>query len=232
MSLHDGHRKRLDKKVNIFGLDMLEDHEALEHILFAVIPRGNTNNIAKRLIERFGTIMGVLNAPESELVKVEGVGSRTAKFLNELLPLLGIVERSVKKAVPPKLSNPRELYEFAKSYFYGSLMEVAYVFTMNSSYRLTGMVKLRDGIGGEVVIHPSKVVKVALLNEASAVAVVHNHPCGTLNPSVGDIETTKKIMKACKAAEIELVDSIIISNQGYFSIKEKGYLDEFWENYK
>ena len=232
MSLHEQHRQRLDKKVKTFGLEMLEAHEQLEHILFAVIPRGDTNAIAHRLIKRFGTLSAVLNAPEGELVKVEGVGARTAKFLNDLPILLGIVERSIKDAMPPKLSNAKEIYEFAKSYFYGALTESAYILSMNSSYRLIAVSKISDGINGETYIFPSKVARQALLDNASAIAVVHNHPCGTLNPSFSDIETTRKIKNACKAVEIDFVDSVIISDQGYFSISQKGYIDDIRGEYK
>ncbi len=231
MSLHDKHRERLDKKVKAFDFEMLEAHEQLEHILFAVIPRGDTNGTAHRLLERFGTISAVLNAPEVELVKVEGVGPRTAKFLNDLPILLGIVERSLKTSPPPKLSNAKEIYEFAKSYFYGKLTESAYILSMNSSYRLIGVSKISDGISGEVFVFPSRVARQALLDGASAIAIVHNHPCGTLNPSFNDIEITRKIKEACKALEIDFVDSVIISSEGYFSIRQKGYIDELWREY-
>ena len=70
MSIHDGHRMRLDKKVIEKGFEMLEPHEQLEHLLFAVIPRGDTNTIAHDLLNRFGTVASVLNADPEQLMSV------------------------------------------------------------------------------------------------------------------------------------------------------------------
>ena len=133
MNVHSGHRSRLDKKVMEKGLEMLEPHEQLEHILFAVIPRGDTNALAHRLLERFMTVAGVLNADVEELMLIEGVGRRTAMFLTDLPQLLGIVERSVWADAPPKLRESEEVAEFVKTYFYGKLTEEIYVISLNSS---------------------------------------------------------------------------------------------------
>lgn len=222
---HEGHRARLDNKVKKFGFEMLETHEQLEYILFVAIPRGDTNAIAHRLLKRFNTLSGVLNADEHELVKVEGVGPRTAKFLNSLPLLLGIVERSIKKSPPPKLSTTKEIVDFAKTYFYGLMHEAAYIFSLNSSYRLLSINKISDGINGETYIFPSKVARQALLDEASVIVVVHNHPCGTVNPSQSDIMLSHRLVEACRAVEVVFADSIVISGENYFSLKEKGYLD-------
>ncbi len=231
MSIHDGHRSRLDEKVKKFGLEMLEEHEQLEHLLFAVIPRGDTNGIAHRLIERFGTISAVLNANETELTKIEGVGTRTAKFLRELVPLLGIVERSARYNLPPKLDTPEKIAAFAKTYFYGRLTEAVYVFSLNTSYRLTAVNKLRSGIAGEVYVFPSEIAKIALNDNANAVIIAHNHPGGTVNASGLDILQTDKIRKACKAIEVELLDSIVISGDKYFSIVNRGYMEDVEREY-
>lgn len=232
MSLHDQHRERLDKKVKKFGLEMLEVHEQLEYILFAVIPRGDTNGIAHRLIDRFGTLCAVLNAEEYMITSVEGVGSRTAKFLNSLPVLLGIVERSTKEYPLPRLCTTEEIVDFAKTYFYGALREAAYILCLNSSYKLIAVNKISDGINGETYIFPSKVARLALLENASIVAVVHNHPCGNLSPSHSDIMLTRRMAAACEAVEVELSDSIVIYGDNYFSLRERGYLDDLKKEYK
>lgn len=230
--MHERHRERLDKKVKKFGLEMLEVHEQLEYILFSVIPRGDTNAIAHRLIDRFGTLCAVLNAEEHMLTSVEGVGPRTAKFLNSLPALLGIVERSAKEHPLPRLCTTEEIVNFAKTYFYGALREAAYILCLNSSYKLTAVNKISDGIKGETYIFPSKVAKLALLENASIVAVVHNHPCGNLNPSHSDIILTRRMAAACQAVEVEFSDSIIIHGDKYFSLRERGYLDGLNKEYK
>lgn len=232
MSLHDKHRARLDKKVEKFGLEMLEPHEQLEYILFAVIPRGDTNGTAHRLLDRFGTLSAVLNADADELETVEGVGHRLARFLTALPPMLGIVERSIKKNPPPRLSTLAEIVDFAKTYFYGKVTEAAYILSLNSSYRLLAVSKVSDGVGGETYIFPPKVVRQALRDNASVVVIIHNHPCGNINPSTNDIQMTRKLSAAFKAVDIIFADSVIISGDKYFSLYAKGYMEPISTEYK
>ena len=78
---HEGHRARLRRKVRETGLDALAPHEILEFLLYHIVPRQDVNALAHRLLERFGSVEGVLRAELAELVQVPGVGPRSAEFL-------------------------------------------------------------------------------------------------------------------------------------------------------
>ena len=82
MSIHDGHRQRLKDRFREEGLDHFQEHEVLELLLFYCIPRKDTNPIAHALIDRFGSLSQVLEAPPEELAKVPGMGESAAVFLN------------------------------------------------------------------------------------------------------------------------------------------------------
>ena len=84
MSIHDNHRQRVKNRYENYGLDVFAEHEALELLLFYCIPRRDTNEIAHRLIDRFKTFGQVLDAPMTELEKVEGVGHSVALYLKLL----------------------------------------------------------------------------------------------------------------------------------------------------
>ena len=77
MGLHDGHRARKKEQLRQHGLDSFADHEVLELALYYAIPRRDTNEIAHRLLQKFGSLQNVLSAPAEELAKVEGVGDCT-----------------------------------------------------------------------------------------------------------------------------------------------------------
>ena len=66
--MHENHRDRMRKRFLRDGLDHFEKHEVIEMLLFGLIPRRNTNDIAHRLIDRFGSIAGIIDAPYSEII--------------------------------------------------------------------------------------------------------------------------------------------------------------------
>jgi DNA repair protein RadC len=75
---HAGHRKRLIQKLD---LGILPEHEVLEALLFNAVPRVNTNDLAHRLLARFGSVPAVLGAPVRLLKEVDGVGESLAAYL-------------------------------------------------------------------------------------------------------------------------------------------------------
>ena len=101
MSIHDGHRQRLKEQFRRNGLDGFTDVQALELALFYCIPRQDTNPISHKLIEHFGSLSQVLEAPVEELVKVPGIGENTAVYL-KMITELGryyMVNRSTQNTI-------------------------------------------------------------------------------------------------------------------------------------
>ena len=87
MGIHDGHREKVRARFLAAGLDAFADHEALELLLYYAIPRRDTNPIAHALMERYGSLSAVLEAPVEDLRKVEGVGESAAVLLPPVPPL-------------------------------------------------------------------------------------------------------------------------------------------------
>ena len=229
-----GHRKRMDDRINGQDYETLQPHEQLEHLLFAVIPRGDTNKIAHRLLAEYGNILGVISAKPEELMKVEGVGRRTAMFLASLPYILGIVEQTIRFQKPVVLETTLDKVNFARPYFYGKTIENAYVVSLSADYRFKHITRLSRGVGkeNESVLFVSEVIKQALSDDASVVFVIHNHPFGEINPSSNDILITRKLYYAFEGMDIEFSDSIIISGDNYFSMKDMGYLDPAFLEYE
>ena len=87
MGIHDGHREKLRRRFLDGGLDTFADHEALELLLFYAIPRRDTNELAHRLMEHYGTLDAVLTAPLEELTQISGIGENAAALIR-LVPRL------------------------------------------------------------------------------------------------------------------------------------------------
>ena len=79
MSIHEGHRQRMRRQLKTSGMDSLSDVQVLEVLLYYAIPRADTNPIAHRLLERFGSLSGVLEAAPDELSNIEGMGDAAAQ---------------------------------------------------------------------------------------------------------------------------------------------------------
>ncbi len=222
---HAGHRKRLDEKTVRWGFENLEEHEQLEKLLFAVIPRGNTNVIAHQLLDEFGTLYRVLTADTEALSKVEGVGNRTAQFLHDLFPLLASVERSMYKESAldyPDVSTAEAMGIYAKTLFYGKLRENVYLVSVNKRLQAFRADKISEGSMEETPVYLQEAVKLALSNGARSVFLAHNHPSGALHPSYEDIRVTGDLYQAFKTVGISLLDHIIVGGGEYLSLRNHG----------
>lgn len=221
--LHEGHRSRIDAKVRVSGLEFLEEHEQLERLLFAVMPRGNTNELAKMLLNEFGSFYNVLTADVSQLKRIEGVGHRTAEFLHDMMPLLGIVERSVISQGKGKalLDTTEKIGDYAKSLFNGKLVENLYMISLNSHKGIICFDKISEGTSHVAAASIHTISKRALLNEASYVVLAHNHPGGKLEPSVADLSLTREVKLALDTLDIKLIDHIIVACGKWLSLMDR-----------
>ncbi|MGN0180046.1 MAG: RadC family protein, partial [Monoglobaceae bacterium] len=209
--IHEGHRQRICKKASILGLEFLEPHEQLEKLLYAVIPRGDTNKVAHDLLRTFGSIKDVLCADVKSLTDVDGVGPRTAEFLHDLPILLGIVERCIfTKGQTYILDSTEKIAEFSKSLFYGHLVEILYAICLNNKRKLIRSYKISEGTTEQTCVSVHKIARLAILNEATYVVLTHNHPGGRCEPSVADLKMTAQVRTALDALGVQLLGHVIV----------------------
>lgn len=108
--LHAGHRKRVRQKFLDNGLEVFADHEVLELLLFYAVPRRDVNEMAHLLLNRFGSLPAVLDAPEGELCAVPGVGPHIARFLNLIPEIMVQMSRQTHSGEAPlPLRTPKDL---------------------------------------------------------------------------------------------------------------------------
>ena len=127
MSIHSGHRQRMRQRFLKNGLEGLNDHEILELLLYYCIPRQDTNPYAHRLIERFGSLTGVLRAQEKELMEVEGIGENTAFYLNLLMETIRHYQIKSYNDLPEQeqiLNSVESCGEYLRPYFEKQANEV------------------------------------------------------------------------------------------------------------
>jgi DNA repair protein RadC len=222
--MHEGHRERLTKRFMNGGFEGFEEHELLEFLLFYALPRVDTNSIAHRLIDRFGSLSGVLEANAKDLMQVEGIGPKAAAYLAMFPEAFRAYERS-KLGKRPCIRSIREACAFAKSLLFGKPMEQIYVIWLNAQNRVIHSERLSEGSVSESPVHISRIAAAALRHHAVRCIVAHNHPGGSVRPSPADIRATQDILRALAVLGIELVDHIIVSDSASFSFQADSMLE-------
>lgn len=110
--VHAGHRHRMRQRFIATGLESFQDHEALEFLLYYAIPRRDVNETAHLLLERFGTLAGVLDATPEQLQAVPGVGPGTANFLS-LMPEIGRqMAIRFQNRTPTPMETPQDVADY------------------------------------------------------------------------------------------------------------------------
>ena len=224
MSMHSGHRERLKDRFRREGLDNFDELYVLELLLFYCIPQKDTNPIAHRLLEHFGSLTKVLEASPAELEKVDGIGENASTFLSLITEVGRFYQIRLKKEDKDMiLSNMDKCCNYLVSHFFGQDVEQVYILCMDAKGKVLCCKKVGEGSVNSANVPIRRVVEIALGVNASSVILAHNHPSGLALPSADDIQTTHRLATALDAVDVVLVDHIVVSNDDYVSIVQSKY---------
>ena len=115
---------------------------------------------------------------------------------------------------------------FRKFYPDGTIeyCEIMYAALLDNQFRIIGIIRCSEGVLDSAPLNFKKIMQAALLCNAKAIAVCHNHPSGSLTPSSNDKEGTRKLMEMCRVMQYKFVDHIILTAESYYSFNDNGYL--------
>lgn len=218
--LHEGHRQRIKTRYLTEGLDAFEDHQVLEMLLFYCIPMKDTNELAHKMIGEFGSLAGLFEACPKDITKRCGVSENTA-IMASLIPSLARRYFKGKWGEKPVLDSSSKAGEYAVSLFAGRTYENFFVICLDAQNKVNYAALVHEGTINEAPVYPRLIVEAALRHQANSVILAHNHPGGSLQPSIADVEVTKKITSALEAIAIKVVDHIIVAGDRYTSFAEK-----------
>ncbi len=224
---NSGHRKRIREKFLKNGINSLQNYEILELLLTYCIPRRDTKELAKNLLQKFKTIENILNIKEKDLKekKVEGLGENSLVFLRLVGELSGILyENKLKKEDILKISNKNTLIKFLRKKIAFDDIERFYVLYLSNSNELIAVKEKSYGTLDKSAVYPREIYKEIIEYNAKAIIISHNHPSGNLKPSRSDIELTKEIKEGLKLFDALLLEHIIISKDSYFSFLENSLI--------
>jgi DNA repair protein RadC len=217
-----GHRGRVRERVLKAGVEPLADYELLELLLFYSIERSDTKPLAKKLLDRFGTLGDVFAADPAALREFE-IDQRTLVHFKALREAgRRLAERKVKDM--PVLTNWQQLIDYCHTALAHEKTEQFRILFLDRKNVLIADEVQQRGTIDHTPVYPREVVKRALALNAAALILVHNHPSGDPKPSRDDIEMTREIKAAAEALGIAIHDHLVIGRKGHASFRSLGLL--------
>lgn len=218
-----GHRHRLRERFAAdYGASM-PDYELLELLLFHAVPRRDTKPLAKRLIDRFGSLAAVLASDAADLEAVKDSGPAVAG-------LLKAVNQAGRRLAREDLRERQEMGSWDKVIAYcraelGHLpRESFHVLFLDQKNGLLAAEELSRGTVDQTSVYPREVVKRALELNAKALVMVHNHPSGDPTPSQADVDITRAVAAAAQALGVSLHDHVIVTRNDHKSLRASGLI--------
>lgn len=221
-NIHEGHRKRMKERFMKSGLDDFAPHNVLELLLFYSIPRGDTNPIAHRLIDAFGSLSGVFDATPEELMKVSGVGESTA-ILISMIPQMARKYLEDKADAVNVVGGCGDIGAYLLPKFVGRTNEALMMVSIDNKNKVISCSVVAEGTVDSAKVSRRKVMEEAMKVKATRVILAHNHPRGVAVPSAEDVAMTREIGRLFAQVGIELVDHIIIAEDDYVSMAASGF---------
>lgn len=219
MADHSGHRQRVKDEFLKRGLEGWAEHRILELLLFYAVPKRDVNELAHDLIDRFGSLAGVMDANWDELSEMKGVGNHTATLL-KLIPALSGHYLNSRSEVRSIVRGTRDVYEILAPYFFGATNEKSYILCLDGKNQIIGVRKISEGCIDSASVSIRRIMEEAVSLRAVRIYLAHNHITNIALPSKADISTTNTIRAALTGVGFELVDHLIFVDGDMVSIKD------------
>ena len=219
--VHTGHRVRMKERFAENNGNGIADHELLEMLLYYVIPRCDTNDLAHRLIEEFGSFAKVLEADMDLLCRVDGIKEGAALYLK----LLGETTRRYtsgklldEQAVKMIFDTPAKVAAFMIPRYMGINFERVYLLLFDNGMHMIDCYHVCDGSISGAALSIRRIAERAYRKGATAAILTHNHPGGMISPSADDIQRTHRLDEALRLLEIPLLEHYVFAGRKYAPI--------------
>lgn len=211
------HRKRVRERFLKGGRNSFDEYQLMEMLLFEFIPRIDTYPIAHDLIDTFGSISGVLSADPDELVKIDGIGKKTAERLILRGELTAIIVEKEMTAYPfAREENIIPYLSWTLKRFPTDTVCIVYLDKKNRFIDRT-LKPATDDMNRELL----EEIKVGItINNPAKVVLAHKHPDGDLKPSPDDLYVTTHFIDLCRELGVTAVAHYIVSGQKVVNIMD------------
>lgn len=215
--------KNLHDRLRSRGASALTDEELLALLIEAEGDNRDPQSVARQLIAACGSIAEIAHTELSRLRMTEGLGLRRAERLTVAAEFGRRVARATARDVEC-ITSDGDVVQIMRPIFDGLSHEECWALYLTSSNRIIERQRVSQGGVQATVVDHRLIVKRALELLATQIILVHNHPSGAASPSDADKVLTRKIKEAAALFDIKLLDHIIISSEGHFSLRREGMM--------
>ncbi|WP_443098108.1 RadC family protein [Xanthomonas axonopodis] len=225
MHIHDWPtHERPREKLLTRGATALSDAELLAIFVGSGLRGQDAVQTARDLLHRHGPLRLLLDRPAKTLARLPGLGPASAC---KLAAAMELAQRHLMSALErgEALSDPPSVGRYFSQRLRARAYEVFAALFLDNRHRAIAFEELFTGTIDGADIHPREVVRRALLHNAAAVIVGHNHPSGNPEPSEADRAVTKRLLDSLELVDIRLLDHFVIGDGRPVSFAERGWLE-------
>ena len=210
------------------GPDALTHAELIAILLRTGLKGANVVQIGQQLLQKYGSLNALALAKVDELKQVSGIGQDKAATLVAAFALAKRMEQE-RRDESPVLDNPETVVNYMRETNRLRDVESLQLLLLNVRNKLIRVEEISDGLVDTLLVHPREVFRAAIMANAAAVILLHNHPSGDPTPSDADIKVTRDLIRAGQLLKIEILDHVILGHatatrkKDYSSLKELGY---------
>ncbi len=213
---------RPTERLQRLGTDSLTDAELLAILIGSGTSQYSAVDIAKHVLGKFGGNLNTLSkARFDEFEDIEGVGTQTACKIMAAVEL-GRRRQTATAELRPDMTTATRIYNYMLPKMQDLNHEEFWVLLMNQNYKLLKAERISIGGITETSADIRIIMRDAVLNNATILAVCHNHPSGSISPSRQDDMLTQSIKRACEIMRVHFLDHVIVTDGAYFSFHEAG----------
>jgi DNA repair protein RadC len=206
------------------GAASLSDTELLALLLRTGTPGRGVLQMAGEVLTTFGGFAGLLEAAADDLRRIKGLGGPAKRA--ELLAVLELARRALTQRLEARqvFQEPSELKQYVQLQLARRSTEVFAVLFLDPKSRMIAWEELFQGTLTQTSVYPREVVRRALNHHASSVVLAHNHPSGSVIPSLADEALTQMLKAALSLVDVRVADHVIVVQGDAFSMLERGLL--------
>ena len=226
--IHHGRRKKLRARFLDNGLETFNECEVLEFALGFCIPRVDTNPAAHSLINHFGSLQAVIDAKPTDLEKAYGIGEQSAVFLHFLKQLTSYLTKQT--IVNKKITTPAQAIEFLAPMLRTYTVEQFVVVCLDTAGKVKKVHNITNHELDMVHVNVREIISMVTANKTAQVVLAHNHLNDDPQPSMNDMQLTRRLAITFQNLGIKFLDHIIIAGDNDYSFHLSGLLDTLKSN--